>query len=138
MNIDGACHCGNITWTAVADPELVAVCFCSDCQTFGSSAFQYAARVTRESFSVTKGELKSYVKTAESGNARELSFCPDCATPIHGGNTDGTGLLSLRLGSCHQKAQLPPKFQIWCCSAANWVSVDTVVRLDKQGNLPVR
>ena len=138
MNIDGACHCGSITWKAIADPELVAVCYCTDCQTFGSSAFQYAARVERDAFEVTNGKMKTYVKTSESGNPRQMSFCPDCATPIHGGNTDNTGLLSLRLGSCSQKDQLPPKFQIWCCSAPDWVSVKGEVKLDKQGNLPVR
>ena len=138
MLIDGTCHCGDIAWAAVADPELVAVCFCTDCQTLGSSAFQYAARIERENFEVTHGELRTYVKTAESGNPRVMSFCPRCATPIHGGNTDGTGLLSLRLGGCRQKAELPPKFQIWCCSAAEWVSVETDIKLEKQGNLPVR
>ena len=50
MNIDGACHCGNITWKAVANPDMVATCYCTDSQTFGSAAFQYASRIKRDNF----------------------------------------------------------------------------------------
>ena len=34
LQIDGAGHCGTITWRATADPKRVAVCYCSDYQTF--------------------------------------------------------------------------------------------------------
>jgi hypothetical protein len=133
MQIDGACHCGTITWRATADPKLVAVCYCSDCQTFGSSAFQYAARVSRDSFQVTQGTLKAYAKLADSGNTRHYSFCADCGSGIHTSSADGDGLLSLRLGGCRQKAELPPQVQIWSGSAPEWVSVKGDVRLEKQG-----
>ena len=59
MNIDGACHCGSITWKAVANPDMVAICYCTDCQTFGSSAFQYTARIKRDDFELTSGQLKA-------------------------------------------------------------------------------
>ena len=78
MNIDGACHCGNITWKAVANPDMVAICYCTDCQTFGSSAFQYTARIKRDDFELTSGQLKEHGKLAESGNERYYSFCGDC------------------------------------------------------------
>jgi hypothetical protein len=32
MQIDGACHCGRITFTAEVDPTGVTICHCSDCQ----------------------------------------------------------------------------------------------------------
>ncbi|MEC8003698.1 MAG: GFA family protein, partial [Pseudomonadota bacterium] len=120
MNIDGACHCGKITWKAVANPDMVAICYCTDCQTFGSSAFQYTARIKRDDFELTSGQLKEHGKLADSGNERYYSFCGDCGSGIHTSNIDGRGLLSVRLGGCHQKDQLPPKLQIWCCSAPAW------------------
>ena len=133
MEINGACHCGNITWKAVANPDMVAICYCTDCQTFGSSAFQYTARIERNDFELISGQLKAYGKLAESGNERHYSFCGDCGSGIHTGNIDGRGFLSVRLGGCHQKDQLPPKLQIWCCSAPSWVSVESDIKLDKQG-----
>ena len=103
MDISGACLCGDITWTAVIDPALVGVCHCTDCQTVGGSAFQFTTRVARDDFRLLSGKLTAYIKVAESGNPRAMSFCGRCATMIHTGNTDDTGLLSLRLGGCDQK-----------------------------------
>ena len=106
MEISGACLCGDISWQATIDPALVGVCHCTDCQTVGGSAFQFTTRVAREDFHLTTGELTAYVKVAENGNPRAMSFCGRCATMIHTGNTDATGLLSLRLGGCKQKHEL--------------------------------
>jgi hypothetical protein len=39
MKIDGACHCGSITYAAEIDPQTVAICHCTDCQTLSGSAF---------------------------------------------------------------------------------------------------
>ena len=43
---------------------------------------------------------------------------------IHTGNTDDTGLLSLRLGGCAKKDELSPQFQIWCQSSMDRVEVE--------------
>ena len=80
MEINGACLCGDISWQATIDPALVGVCHCTDCQTVGGSAFQFTTRVAREDFHLTTGELAAYVKVAESGNPRAMSFCSRCAT----------------------------------------------------------
>ena len=50
MNMNGARHCGNITWKAVANSNIVAIYYCTDCQTLGSSTFHYAARIKRDDF----------------------------------------------------------------------------------------
>ena len=47
MKIDGACHCGDITYEADIDPENVVICHCTDCQTLSGSAFRTVA-LTRE------------------------------------------------------------------------------------------
>ena len=103
MQINGACLCGDITWQASIDPNLVGVCHCTDCQTVGGSAFQFTTRVAREDFHLTSGRLTAGIKVAESGNPRAMNFCRRCATMIRPRNNDDTGLLSLRLGGCEQK-----------------------------------
>ena len=50
MKIDGACHCGNITYSAEIDPENVGLCHCTDCQTFSGSAFRTSVRANKEAF----------------------------------------------------------------------------------------
>ncbi|MDQ3188264.1 MAG: GFA family protein, partial [Pseudomonadota bacterium] len=32
MKIQGACHCGDISYEAVVDPARVSICHCADCQ----------------------------------------------------------------------------------------------------------
>lgn len=138
MDINGACLCGDITWEAVIDPALVGVCHCTDCQTAGGTAFQFTTRVARHDFRLLSGTLTTYIKVAESGNPRAMSFCGRCATMIHTGNTDETGLLSLRLGGCHQKHELTPQFQIWCQSAMQWAEFEGGIKMSDQGGISAR
>lgn len=136
MKIDGGCLCGHIAYEAEIDPDKVGVCHCTDCQINSATAFRVAVAVPRENLRIT-GTLKVYVKTAESGNRRALSFCPECGTSIHGGNVDGTGPVTLRVGTARQRAKLPPKTQIWCRSALPWVDdLGAVRKIEKQGRPP--
>ena len=120
MEIDGSCLCEAVTWRANIDPQRVGICHCTQCQTNGASAFQWMVQVPAQDFELLTGELKAYVKTAESGNERALSFCPICATTIHGSNATDADMYSLRLGGCRQRAELKPKFQVWHRSAIPW------------------
>jgi len=122
MKIDGACHCGKITFEADVDPGKVLICHCTDCQTLSGSAYRTVAPVTKNSFKVPSGTLKIYVKTAADGTRREQSFCPDCGTPIYAGPVGGeSGMLGIRVGVIKQRDQLPPTSQYYCRSAQSWV-----------------
>lgn len=121
MKIDGACHCGNITFEAEVDPQKVLICHCTDCQTLSGAAYRTVAPVTSQ-FRLLSGELKIYIKTAEDGTPREQSFCPDCGTPIYAGPVEGvSGMLGLRVGAIRQRDQLAPHKQYYCDSAQDWV-----------------
>lgn len=136
MDIDGACLCGDVTWRAKIDPQSVGICHCTQCQINGASAFQWAARVPVEDFELLSGVLKEFVKTAESGNPRALSFCPNCGTTIHGSNVGTPELYSLRLGGCRQREQLEPRSQLWFRSAVPWVRhLPTGRKIDTQGSV---
>ena len=122
MHIDGGCHCGNISYEADIDPEKVIVCHCTDCQALSGSAFRTVAFVPESNFDLQKGSLKIYVKTADSGNKREQSFCPECGTHIYATSVGGDDrVLGLRVGTVRQRAQLRPRKQYWCQSALDWV-----------------
>ncbi|MDH3701265.1 MAG: GFA family protein [Alphaproteobacteria bacterium] len=122
MKIDGQCHCGRVRYTATVDPENASVCHCTDCQAISGSAFRTTLRVPDSDFEMT-GDTKTYMKIAASGNERVLVFCPNCGTQMYGTMAgDGPKLLSVRLGTANQRAQLPPKRQIWCQSAMPWLN----------------
>ena len=120
MRIDGGCHCGHIRYEAVIDPEKVAICHCTDCQTLSGSAYRTVVPAPAGEFRLLAGQPKIYVKTAESGNQRAQAFCPECGTPIYSAALADTPAYFLRVGSIRQRAQLPPKLQNWCRSALGW------------------
>lgn len=126
MKIEGTCHCGAITYEAEIDPASVVVCHCTDCQSLSGSAYRSVVFTEPGAFKLVKGELKTYVKTADSGNKRAQTFCPNCGSPIYASATNddpkvyGPRVYGLRVGAIKQRAQLKPKSQYWIHSAQNW------------------
>jgi len=132
MKIDGACHCGRITFRAEIDPTTVKICHCADCQTFSGSAFRLSVTAVEGSFDLLSGEPRTYVKTGESGKKRAQGFCGDCGTAIYSTDAeeaagedaagDGPKRYTLRVGNIRQKAALRPSSQIWYRSAMAWLA----------------
>ena len=61
MKIDGACHCGYITYVAEIDPEKVGICHCTDCQTLSGTAFRTSVAAAKDAFSLRGGQPKIYI-----------------------------------------------------------------------------
>jgi len=73
-------------------------------------------------FKLLAGELKVYVKTAESGNKRVQAFCPNCGTQIYAGPmAEGPTVVALRVGTIRQRDHLIPSDQYWFRSAQTWL-----------------
>ncbi len=123
MKVAGSCHCGRIRYEATANPEQVTVCHCTDCQMLSGTGYRVGVPVARDSFVLLAGQPKTYVKTADSGTKRIHSFCPDCGTPVYSrAIEDPPPFYTLRVGCLSQRAELPPRRQIWCGSALPWSS----------------
>jgi hypothetical protein len=123
MRIDGRCHCGFITYEADVDPEKVMICHCTDCQTLTGTAFRTVALTREGGFKLLSGELKTYVRTGESGARRPQAFCPECGSPIYSTSEgDGPKIYSIRVGTSRQRQELLPRGQIWWRSAQPWIA----------------
>ena len=120
MQIDGACHCGRIRFSADIHPSRVMVCHCEDCQVLSGAPFRAVVAAPIETF-VLHGEPKHYVKVAASGNRRAQVFCPDCATPLFAAAPENPTSVIIRLGCVRQRAQLMPAAQIWQRSSLPWL-----------------
>jgi|SRR5450631_1082151 hypothetical protein len=120
MKVEGRCHCGQITYEAIVDPEKVTICHCTDCQTLTGSAYRASVQVPKEAFFLRTGQPKVYVKTADSGTKRVQAFCPDCGAPVYSSAISDPPTYSLRVGCLQQRAELRPSKQIWCDSALDW------------------
>jgi hypothetical protein len=120
MKIDGHCHCGRIAFEAEVDPDTVALCHCTDCQSLSGSPYRASIGAPAAHF-VLRGEPKTYVKIAENGARRRQAFCGDCGAPIYSCAAENPESFTLRIGSINQRAALsPPRRQIWRRSALAW------------------
>lgn len=122
MKVTGACHCRNIQFTAEVDTSHVVLCHCTDCQRLSGSAFRVNAPAAFDSFKLSCGEPKTYVKFAESGSKRLHGFCGDCGTPLYSVAPVSPQIIFLRLGAIHESHLLRPALQIWRRSTVCWLS----------------
>jgi len=130
MKIDGACYCGQIRYRAEIDPVQVEICHCTDCQTLSGSAFRIVVPALAGSFELLSGTLRTYIKTAESGNRRVQAFCGTCGTSVYSTAADtASGIVGLRVGTIRQRRMLPPQKQYWTRSAHDWAM--DIARIDK-------
>lgn len=134
MKIDGHCHCGDISFSAEINPDNVVICHCTDCQTLSGSAFRTVLIAAESDVEILSGKPKIYIKTSESGEPREQSFCQNCGSPFYASSVgDGPRQLAIRLGIVTQRDSLIPKKQIWCQSAQTWLNqIDSMEKIDKQ------
>ena len=138
MHVDGACHCGEITYTAEIDPARVIICHCTDCQVLSSSAFRMVVLAEKGTFRLLSGTPTVYIKTADSGRKRAHAFCPRCGTQMYATPpVERPEQFGLRVGSIRQRAQLRPSRQLWCRSAFAWVDeINSIARSDSASLTP--
>ncbi len=135
MRVTGSCHCGSVAYEAEVDPATVRVCHCTDCQKLTGLVFRAGIPSLPGTFRLKSGVLKSYIKTAESGNRRAHAFCPECETPIYSASLDqNPSTYNLRVGGLDQRREFaPPTEQRWCRAALAWsMDLRAVEKLDRQ------
>ena len=136
-----SCRCGTVRGTIEQATPLegdFVVCHCTDCQIMSGAPLRAVVFSETDGFKLLTGELKIYVKTAESGNPRQQAFCPECGTPIYATNTgDGPKNYGIRLGAIRQRGELTPKAQVWTRSAQYWLAgLDGIRKIETQPALP--
>ena len=138
MHIEGACHCGSVSFSAEVDASRVMLCHCTDCQVLSGAPFRAVVVAPIETFAL-RGTPKSYVKVAQSGNRRAQVFCPECGTPLFATAPENPTSVVIRLGCVKQRSELFPSAQIWRRSAMPWLTqLDRVAgSAEQQAFLPV-
>jgi hypothetical protein len=81
----GGCLCGQVRYVATAEPALVAVCHCKNCQKQAGTAFTV----------VVGWGLKTFNDTGDSGQPVRRNFCPECGSPI----TSDVAISTIQAGS---------------------------------------
>jgi hypothetical protein len=119
MRIDGACHCGEITYEAVVDPARTIVCHCSDCQTISGGPCRVNVPALTATLRMT-GSPRTYVKIGDSGESVTTAFCGTCGAALYSCKGETPTFVFLRTGVIRQRDQLIPTAQGFCESGQLW------------------
>jgi hypothetical protein len=131
--VEGGCACGAVRYRLTAAPLCVYTCHCSDCQTLTTSVFSLNGIVRADTLEIVRGELKSWIRTADSGNRIPQHVCAACGVRIYTEAPQATGTRTLRLGSLDDTSWLRPAAAIWMKSAQPWVLMPDEVLLYEAG-----
>ena len=120
--IVGGCRCGQVRYTANAEPAFTGVCHCTSCQKESGTAFNVVIAVPQAALAI-QGSPKSYAATGDSGKANISKFCPNCGSTILSEPAALPGMSILRAGTLDDTSWLKPTMEIYCDSAQPWVQL---------------
>jgi hypothetical protein len=116
----GRCLCGAVAYESSGEPVFALLCHCRDCQRQSGGAYTAGLRLPAESFRITKGEPKLYVKTADSGNQVTRGFCPECGCMLFLRVSARPDLVAIRVGTLDDPSWFRPDADIFVQSAQPW------------------
>lgn len=119
--ITGGCLCGNVRYSADAEPIVQAVCHCSDCQRQTGGPFTVVVGVPRAALTVEGDTLASFTTIGEDhGGETERSFCSACGAPVFSVTAVLPDLALIKAGSLDDASWLEPAVEVWTSSAQPW------------------
>ena len=119
IDVNGNCHCGNITINATIKKSEVRACHCTDCQKFSGAPLRAIAVASYDKISIT-GTPKEYIKIGDSGKKRIQAFCLDCGTQLFATDIEKK-TFNIITGFLEQKNELEPITHVFKQSAMPWI-----------------
>jgi hypothetical protein len=123
MSRTGACQCGAVRITTLAEPLTTRACWCRDCQKLAAGGATHNAFFRTEDVTV-EGEVRWHDVDADSGNKLARGFCPQCGTPVLVQSHARRHLIAVRIGVFEDTSALGPRSVTWVASAPAWAQLD--------------
>lgn len=133
MTHTGKCLCGQVRFTADAEPSGARMCWCRDCQYIASGSATVNVLFPEEAVRYD-GEIGTFRMTADSGNTVERGFCTKCGAQMYSRTVEPKGApIRVRAGTLDDPALIAPTAIIWAASAPAWVELDPKLPQHAQG-----
>ena len=118
----GGCLCGQVRYSANADPGFVGVCHCEHCQKQTGTAFAVLVGIPKSAISI-QGRLKAFHDRGDSSQPVDRSFCPECGSPIVFEAAVFPGFTFVHAGTLDDTSWLDPKVHVYCDSKEKWTPI---------------
>ena len=120
LPITGHCLCGAVSYSIAAEPMTVAICHCDDCQRQSGAPASLNVGVDRDAFTLV-GTTKTFqTAAADSGDARERIFCPECGSPIISILSEADDIVFVKAGTLDDRSWLEPEMEVFTDFAHPW------------------
>jgi hypothetical protein len=123
LDVRGGCLCGAVRYNVKAEPALVGICHCRDCQKFTGSAFSFLVAVPLAALDM-EGTFKSFSKPGDSGQPITRRFCPECGSSISEEAFIRPGLVLINAGTLDDPTLITPTLEIYCGRELPWARLD--------------
>lgn len=121
--IKGRCLCGNITYSADADPAAVVICHCDECQRQSGAPFSLNVVVDRDAFTISGDTLTTYVTVGtDSGENRDRMFCSTCGSTVLSILAEADDMAIIKAGTLDDRSWLMPEMEVWCETRHPWIT----------------
>jgi hypothetical protein len=115
----GKCLCGEITYTAIGQPVVVAQCHCEECRRLSGTGHTVGAMFASEAVTVS-GKLSDFSYSSDKGSKVTKAFCATCGSPIYGKNSRLPDHLTLPLGTMDDASGLNVEVVIFERDKPHW------------------
>ncbi len=133
----GACLCGQITYSVTGFKREAANCHCTMCRKFHGAAFATLVPVTGLVWHTGTALLKNY--TADNGTTR--TFCANCGSSLGfrvGGtpvadSQDSHDSIELAIATFNEDIPVQVTGQIYTAYKANWCTLSADIKVYSEG-----
>jgi hypothetical protein len=120
-NLSGRCLCGNVTYSADAEPVAQVLCHCTNCQRQTGTAFSIVIGVPTAAFHVEGSTLASFPTDGEiHGTTTLRHFCSNCGSPIYSSVEATPDVVYIKAGTLDDASWLTPNAEVFTRSALPW------------------
>jgi hypothetical protein len=120
--IVGGCRCGQVRYSANAEPAFTGVCHCTSCQKETGSAFNIVIALPQAALAI-QGSPKTYTTKGDSGKSVVAKFCSNCGSTLLSEPELMPGMSIVRAGTLDDTSWLKPAMEIYCDSKQSWVQL---------------
>ena len=106
------CLCGAFSVTVSAEPMMVNVCHCQDCQLRSGAPWSSAAYFPSETVEL-RGPNKIYTRTSEAGTRINHHFCPSCGSTVCWTRETGSTRFGIPVGAFNDPSFPAPSLSVW-------------------------
>jgi len=114
------CCCGALRVEVSADPDIVGVCHCGECQRRTGSVFGVVAFFKKEHVRA-EGPSNIYVRDGQEGRKVRMHFCPTCGTTVFWEADLRPDHIGVAVGAFHDANFPRPTGSVWEASKHGWV-----------------